>query len=99
MTRPDIYQPEKFSLGFLRDLVETTHVLLKLMESMSKSGHMMVRSKKVVRKTKGGNKKEKAAKAKEETKKKNNEETWDNISGLITIANFPFSALDLDHKS
>ena len=67
------------------------------MESMSKSGHMMVRSKKVVRKKKGGNKKEKAAKAKEETKKKNNEETWDNISGLITIANFLFSALD--HKS
>ena len=38
--------------------VETTHVFLKLMESMSKSGSMMVRSKKVVRKKKGSSKNE-----------------------------------------
>ena len=64
--------------------METTHVFLKLMESMSKSGSMMVRSKKVVRKKKGSSKKAQAEKAKEDNKRQSNEETWDSISSTIS---------------
>ena len=41
--------------GYLRDLVETTHVFLKIMENMAKSKHIMV-SKKTKRKKKVGGK-------------------------------------------
>merc|ERR1711963_783924 len=41
-----LYQPEKMTLGHLKDIVETTHVFLKLMEHMSKSNHVMISSKK-----------------------------------------------------
>ena len=37
-----LYQPEKMSMNHLKDLVETTHVFLKLMEHLSKSNHIMV---------------------------------------------------------
>ena len=47
-----LYQPEKMSLSFLKDLVETTHVFLKLMEHMSKASHIMISSKKTKKKTK-----------------------------------------------
>merc|ERR1719270_1110826 len=40
------------SLSYLRDLVETTHVFLKLMEHMSKTSHIMVSSKKTKKKAK-----------------------------------------------
>ena len=42
----NIYNETKMSLSYLKDLVETTHVFMKLMESMSKSNHLMVKSKK-----------------------------------------------------
>ena len=45
-----LYQPEKMSMSYLKDLVETTHAFLKLIEHMSKSNHMMVSSKKKKRK-------------------------------------------------
>ena len=38
------------SISYLKDLVETTHVFLKLMECMAKSKHLMVRSKKMKKK-------------------------------------------------
>ena len=75
----NIYQPERFSIGFVRDLVETTHVFLKLMENAAKGKHLMVKSKKVVKK-KNKPKKEQ----KQELKKQDNEETWDKISGVIS---------------
>ena len=44
-----LYQPSKMSLSYLKDLVETTHVFLKLMEHMSKTSHIMISSKKTKR--------------------------------------------------
>ena len=41
-----LYQPEKMSMSHLKDIVETTHVFLKLMEHLSKSSHIMVSQKK-----------------------------------------------------
>ena len=45
-----LFQPEKMTMSYLKDLVETTHVFLKLMEHMSKSNHIMISSKKTKRK-------------------------------------------------
>ncbi len=42
LTLFNIYSPERFSPGFLKDLVEANHVFLKIMEHMSKSKHLMV---------------------------------------------------------
>ncbi len=48
----NLYTAEKFSLGFITDLVETNHVFLKLMEHMAKAKHLTV-AKKVTRRKKG----------------------------------------------
>ena len=42
----NIFNETKMSSNYLKDLVETTHAFLKLMESMSKSKHLVVKSKK-----------------------------------------------------
>ena len=55
------FTPEKMSTGFLKDLVETTHVLLKLMEHMSKRGHLVVGKRVKVKKKRAGNMKQAAA--------------------------------------
>lgn len=80
-----LYQPEKMSMAYLKDLVETTHVFLKLMEHWSKSSHIMISSKKVKRKTK------KTAKAKATKKadgflsqRESNEQKWDAISSELS---------------
>jgi timeless len=73
----------------LRDLVETTHVFLKLMEHMSKSKHIMV-SKKSKRKKKSGAKAKKSgADASKATifmsgSREANEAKWDNISSDLS---------------
>ena len=80
-----LYQPEKMSMAYLKDLVETTHVFLKLMEHWSKSSHIMISSKKVKRKTK------KTAKVKATKKadgflsqRESNEQKWDAISSELS---------------
>lgn len=72
-------------MAYLKDLVETTHVFLKLMEHWSKSSHIMISSKKVKRKTK------KNAKAKPSKKgdgflsqRESNEQKWDAISSELS---------------
>merc|ERR1719367_1462133 len=40
-----IYNETKMSMNYLKDLVETTHIFLKLMESMSKGKSLLIRSK------------------------------------------------------
>ena len=48
------FNPDKMSLGYLTDLVATTHVFIKLMEVMSKGKKMLVsKKKKVVKRTAG----------------------------------------------
>lgn len=51
------YNPDKMSLGYLRDLVATTHVFLKLMEHMAKNKHLIVSKKKKVKRAAGKAKK------------------------------------------
>ena len=82
-----LYQPEKMSLSFLKDLVETTHVFLKLMEHMSKASHIMISSKKTKRKTKpaktggtGGAKKSGPSGDGFISQGESNERIWDTIS-------------------
>merc|ERR1719225_2200002 len=53
------YNPDKMTIGYLTDLVSTTHVFLKLMEHMSKNKHLIV-SKKTKKKSKRGSSKTKA---------------------------------------
>ena len=85
-----LYQPEKMSLSFLKDLVETTHVFLKLMEHMSKASHIMISSKKTKKKTKsaktggaGGGVKKSGTSASGDgfvSQGESNERIWDTIS-------------------
>ena len=81
-----LYQPEKMSLSFLKDLVETTHVFLKLMEHMSKASHIMISSKKTKRKPKpaksGGAKKSGTSASGDGfvNQGESNERIWDTIS-------------------
>ena len=45
----NMYNETKMSSNYLKDLIETTHAFMKLMESMSKSKHLVVKSKKKIR--------------------------------------------------
>ena len=87
------FTPDKMSNGFLKDLVETTHVLLKLMEHMSKRGHLVVGRRVKVKKKRGGGGKsgrDKAASAAsgaaggETSMRETNETMWDVVSGEIS---------------
>ena len=87
------FTPEKMSTGFLKDLVETTHVLLKLMEHMSKRGHLVVGKRVKVKKKragkggKTGREQAAAAAAAGESAalaKETNESMWDVVSGEIS---------------
>ena len=79
----NIYNESKMSLSYLKDLVETTHVFMKLMESMSKSNHLMVKSKKK-RKTAPKNKSTSQKPTTISDNPKNNEEVWDEVSSLLS---------------
>ena len=86
------FTPDKMSAGFLKDLVETTHLLLKLMEHMSKKGHLVVGKRiKVKKKGKGGKSgRDKAATSGagasggEGSTRETKETMWDVVSGEIT---------------
>ena len=83
-----VYVIYKWPLSFLKDLVETTHVFLKLMEHMSKASHIMISSKKTKRKPKpkpaksGGAKKSGTSASGDGfvNQGESNERIWDTIS-------------------
>merc|ERR1712018_846964 len=78
-----LYQPSKMSLSYLKDLVETTHVFLKLMEHMSKTSHIMISSKKVKRKNTKSAKNKSAPKSGGDgflSHRESREQIWDNIA-------------------
>ena len=83
-----LYQPSKMSLSYLKDLVETTHVFLKLMEHMSKTSHIMISSKKTKRvKPKSGGAKKSGKSGLTSgggdgfiSQRESNEQIWDTIS-------------------
>ena len=66
-------------MGYLTDLVHTTHVFLKLMEHMSKSKHLMVSKKIKVKKPK-----EKGGSGGEGAKRMEKEEMWELVSGELS---------------
>eukprot|EP00092_Neocalanus_flemingeri_P015916 GFUD01017233.1.p1 GENE.GFUD01017233.1~~GFUD01017233.1.p1 ORF type:complete len:1724 (+),score=585.73 GFUD01017233.1:81-5252(+) len=76
------FNPDKMSVGYLTDLVATTHVFLKLMEHMSKNKHLIV-SKKTKKKAKKSGKK--AAGGEEGSgEREKNEDKWEAISGQLS---------------
>ena len=82
----NMYNETKMSSNYLKDLIETTHAFMKLMESMSKSKHLVVKSKKKIR----ANPQKRTAKLSTEldgpVKRQDNEKLWDNISSRLSIA-------------
>ena len=78
----NIYNETKMSSNYLKDLIETTHAFLKLMESMSKSKHLVVKSKKK-RKAISQRTKNTSSEINSSNKKQNNEKIWDEISSKL----------------
>ncbi len=81
-----LFSPEKMSLSYLKDLVETTHAFLKLMEHMSKSNHFMISSKKVKRKSKPSKPKPTAKVGSDGflSQRESNEMAWDSLSSELS---------------
>ena len=80
----NIYNETKMSLNYLKDLVETTHVFMKLMDLMSKGKHLMIRTKKI---RKAASKKRIANKLLPNgnlLNQQNNEEIWDQVSSHLS---------------
>jgi len=81
------YNPDRMSVGYLTDLVATTHVFLKLMEHMSKNKHLIVskKSKKKPRgKKAGGAKKAGGGAGVAEGERERNEDKWEAVSGELS---------------
>ena len=77
------FNPDKMSLGYLTDLVATTHVFIKLMEVMSKGKKMLVsKKKKVVKRTAG--KKKGAQVCGDAGGREKLEDMWENVSSRIS---------------
>ena len=77
-----------YFLGYLRDLVETTHCFLKIMDNMAKNKHIMV-SKKSKRRKKVGGKNKKGENAPQGSiflsgSREANEAKWDEISSDLS---------------
>lgn len=100
----NIYNETKMSVNYLKDLAETTHAFLKLMEAMSKGQPLVIKSKK---KTKSAQKKkvgplssfDDAASVQE-----NNEKVWEDISSQLSAclggdANIPSDISPFDAAS
>jgi timeless len=79
----NVYRQERFPLSFLKDLVETSHVFLKILEHMSKAKQLVVGKK--VRKRKSTKKGAKAASASSDVlRRMSKEDEWDAISSGLT---------------
>ena len=80
----NIFNETKMSSNYLKDLVETTHAFLKLMESMSKSKHLVVKSKKK-RKPKSQKRTKNASSDLDgSNKQQDNEKMWDDVSSKLS---------------
>ena len=77
------YNPDKMTIGYLTDLVSTTHVFLKLMEQMSKNKHLIV-SKKTKKKVKKSSSKAKAGGDNGLESREENEAIWEALSGQLS---------------
>ena len=77
------YNPDKMTIGYLTDLVSTTHVFLKLMEHMSKNKHLIV-SKKTKKKNKKSSSKAKAGGGNVVEAREENEAIWEALSGPLS---------------
>jgi len=77
------FNPDKMSVGYLTDLVATTHVFLKLMEHMSKNKHLIV-SKKSKKKPKKSGKKAGGGEGEAAGEREKNEDKWEAISGQLS---------------
>jgi len=77
-----LFNPDRMSIGFLTDLVATTHIFLKLMEHMSKNKHLIV-SKKGTKKVKKNKKKGEVASSNVGEREKN-EDRWEAISNELS---------------
>ena len=80
----NIFNETKMSSNYLKDLVETTHAFLKLMESMSKSKHLVVKSKKKRKPTSQKRTKNTPTDEDGSNKQQNNEKMWDEISSKLS---------------
>ena len=81
------YNPDRMSVGYLTDLVATTHVFLKLMEHMSKNKHLIVskKGKKKPRGKKAGDPKKAGGGAGVvEGERERNEDKWEAVSGELS---------------
>jgi len=79
------FNPDRMSLGYLTDLVHTTHVFLKLMEHMSKGKHLMVSKKTKVKKPKKkGDESKSGGGGGEGAKRMGREEMWELVSGELS---------------
>jgi len=76
-----IFNPDKMSIGYLTDLVATTHVFLKLMEHMSKNKHLIVSKK--TKKKKSGKKKGGGGES-NAGEREQNEDKWESISSQLS---------------
>jgi len=77
------FNPDRMSVGYLTDLVATTHVFLKLMEHMSKNKHLIV-SKKAKKKKSKKSVKKGGGEAAEPGEREMNEDKWEAISGQLS---------------
>ena len=79
------FNPDKMSLGYLTDLVATTHVFLKLMEVMSRGKKMIVsKKKKVMKKSTGKKKGAQGGDVGEAGGREKLEDMWENVSSRIS---------------
>ena len=97
------YNPDKMTLGYLTDLVSTTHVFLKLMEQMSKNKHLIV-SKKTRKKVKKSSTKSKSGGVPTSESREENEVVWESISSQLSAllqgrAELPTDVLPFDAAS
>ena len=97
------YNPDKMTIGYLTDLVSTTHVFLKLMEQMSKNKHMIV-SKKTKKRMKKSSNKPKPGGGQSGQSREDVEAVWEAISSPLTAllqgrAELPTDVLPFDAAS
>ena len=79
-----IYSPAKMSKGFLKDLIETSHIFLKIMEKMSAGKHLIIGKK--IRKKIGGGKSKKTGQNLGQTElvRESKEDSWELVSSQIS---------------
>ena len=80
----NMYASDKMSMGFLQDLIETTHVFLKLIEHMSKSKKLVIGKKMTRRKGARKSKKTGQMVSAEMSRRETKEEMWEAVSSKLS---------------